>query len=325
MSKKHKGSWKSKKTFNLGNKPKQPQQKQYKLQEFQIHLKNNRDLFEDLNELVIPAGSEKKPKTAKLRLFQSPSTNIDIFNKYMKNIGTLSYKQTKELVEGSYGRVLNELIGKKLDKKYTLFFKCLSEYSKEVHFDYALYETMNDIAYNAIMYTDLPDDMIKYILEITDKININTICHLYADSGITMEQSNLLSLANNSTEEPFKKVDRVNKMMCLIGDKFDVQTIIDMYESLYTSIFEVYGATTTMQPDPVYDKKILANADAVITKQADAVVSILNQAPWWALDEVLDLCNANFDAPNKWLLEVLSVETEDNDRVRNAIRMRVGD
>lgn len=315
MSKKYrKSSWKSKKTINLGNKPK-PQNVTYNLHDFGCP----KGIFDSFINDIKTTKKPKMMKLSKIHLLDNPSINESLFEEKLSKIESLSYKETMGLVKSSYGEILLLLDGNLIDEKYELFFKCLSEFSKEVHFNYDLYGLMNNIAYNAIMYMDISESIQKSILEITDRINTYTLCHLRADTGVDIDVCNLISLAKCSASG-IKSVDRVNKMMCFVGDVFDVQTIIDIYESLYDNIAEVYGATTTLKITEE-DSKI-QNPTEVITKQVEAVVAIVNQSPDWMIDAVLDFCNDNFDSPNQELLEVLTDKTDDNKRLREAIMMR---
>lgn len=300
--------WKSKKMKGLFlKKNKNKPEKKYNINEFNTP----KGLFTDfMKDIVVK--NKKIKRVKKLNLLKSPAINQSILKDKIDNIANLSDKEIKELVKSSYGDILLYLDGKQIDNTFSKFFKFLSEYSKEVHFNFNLYRVMNSIAYNAIMYQDISDDISKSILDITDKINGNTTCHLYADTGLDMDICNLISIAKLSTDG-IESVDRVNKTLCLIGDIFSRQNIIDIYESLFENISEVFCSTTTLAIT-ASDYKI--KSSEVVYKEVDAVVFILNQLPDMYIDKVVEFCNSSGYPPNKQILQVLREETKDNYRVR---------
>lgn len=300
--------WKSKKMKGLFlKKNKNKPEKKYNINEFSTP----KGLFSDfMKDIVVK--NKRIRRVNKLNLLKSPAINQSVLKDKIDNIANLSDKEIKELVKSSYGDILLYLDGKQIDNTFSKFFKFLSEYSKEVHFNFNLYGVMNSIAYNVIMYQDISEDISKSILDITDKINTNTTCHLYADTGLDMDICNLISIAKLSTDG-IESVDRVNKILCLIGDIFSRQNIIDIYESLFENISEVYCSTTTLSIS-ASDYKI--KSSEVIYKEVDAVVFILNQLPDMYIDKVVDFCNYSGYPPNKQILQILREETKDNYRVR---------
>lgn len=304
--------WKSKKTFHIAKSKKDntPKRKNYNIQEFKVP----KGIFSNFIKDIVNPNAKKVKRLRKLKLFQSPAINEDVFQEKLKNLSNLSVKETMELTKSSYREILLYLDNTRISSDFETFFSCLSEHSKEVHFDYKFYTIMNNIAYNSIMYSQVSNSISKSILEIAERINTRCICNLSSYSGVDTDLCNLISIAKLSTDDELISVDRVSKMLCLIGDVFTLQNIIDIFECLFDKISIVFSSVVTIDIDSKLSEKVME-------MQIKAIVLILNQLPDDFIRQSIIYSKSLGIKYNKWFINELQYENENNYRVIRHLQM----